>query len=112
MDRTSPHITGLKAQQQCLAYMELTLRGILVWYNFAEITQVFLKLKINISFYFSKAMQEPGMVESLSKNITRQGLTNTTLNYLRVSIFIAVFREHSQMMSHKVGGGALLFVWQ
>jgi hypothetical protein len=29
-------------------------------------------------------MQEPGMVESLSKNITRQGLTNTTLNYLRV----------------------------
>ena len=31
------------------------------------------------------AMQEPGMVESLSKNITRQGLTNTTLNYLRVS---------------------------
>jgi hypothetical protein len=24
------------------------------------------------------------MVESLSKNITRQGLTNTTLNYLRV----------------------------
>ena len=34
------------------------------------------------------AMQEPGMVESLSKNITRQGLTNTTLNYLRV---IAIF---------------------
>ena len=30
------------------------------------------------------AMQDPGMVESLSKNITRQGLTNTTLNYLRV----------------------------
>ena len=34
------------------------------------------------------AMQDPGMVESLSKNITRQGLTNTTLNYLRV---IAIF---------------------
>ena len=31
------------------------------------------------------AMQEPGMVESLSKNVTRQGLTSTTLNYLRVS---------------------------
>jgi len=31
------------------------------------------------------AMQEPGMVETLSKNITRQGLTATTLNYLRVS---------------------------
>ena len=57
-------------------------------------------------------MQEPGMVESLSKNITRQGLTNTTLNYLRVTIFITVFREHSQMTSHKVGGGALVFVGQ
>ena len=31
------------------------------------------------------AMQEPGMVESLSKNVTRQGFTSTTLNYLRVS---------------------------
>ena len=33
-------------------------------------------------------MQEPGMIESLSKNITRQGLTNTTLNYLRVRTII------------------------
>ena len=31
------------------------------------------------------SFQEPGMVETLSKNITRQGLTATTLNYLRVS---------------------------
>ena len=30
-------------------------------------------------------MQEPGMVENLSKNVTRQGMTSTTLNYLRVS---------------------------
>ena len=29
--------------------------------------------------------QEPAMVEQLSKNITRQGLTNYTLNFLRVS---------------------------
>jgi len=35
------------------------------------------------------AMQEPGMVETLSKNITRQGLTATTLNYLRVSSSIS-----------------------
>ena len=28
--------------------------------------------------------QDPGMMEQLSKNITRQGLTNSTLNYLRV----------------------------
>ncbi len=32
------------------------------------------------------AMQEPGMIESLSKNVTRQGLTSKTLNYLRVRI--------------------------
>ncbi len=31
------------------------------------------------------AFQEPSMLETLSKNITRQGLTATTLNYLRVS---------------------------
>jgi hypothetical protein len=30
-------------------------------------------------------VQEPSMLETLSKNITRQGLTATTLNYLRVS---------------------------
>ena len=30
--------------------------------------------------------QDPGMVESLSKNVTRQGMTSTTLNYLRVSM--------------------------
>jgi len=30
-------------------------------------------------------MQEPGIAEQLSQNITRQGLTSTTLNFLRVS---------------------------
>ena len=53
------------------------------------------------------AMQDPGMVESLSKNITRQGLTNTTLNYLRV---IAIFwyldkynnRKHKNWHTSKV----------
>ena len=28
--------------------------------------------------------QDPTMLEQLSKNITRQGITNSTLNYLRV----------------------------
>lgn len=31
------------------------------------------------------SQQDPGMIEQLSKNITRQGITNSTLNYLRVS---------------------------
>lgn len=30
--------------------------------------------------------QDPNMLESISKNITRQGITNSTLNYLRVSL--------------------------
>ncbi|XP_048584666.1 LIM domain-binding protein 2 isoform X4 [Nematostella vectensis] len=29
------------------------------------------------------AMQDPGMLEQVSKNVTRQGMTNFTLNYLR-----------------------------
>ena len=28
---------------------------------------------------------DPAMLEQMSKNITRQGITNSTLNYLRVS---------------------------
>lgn len=34
---------------------------------------------------FQAQQQDPAMLEQLSKNITRQGLTNSTLNYLRVS---------------------------
>lgn len=31
------------------------------------------------------SQQDPAMLDQLSKNITRQGITNSTLNYLRVS---------------------------
>lgn len=31
-----------------------------------------------------QAQQDPSSLEQMSKNITRQGLTNSTLNYLRV----------------------------
>lgn len=34
--------------------------------------------------------QDPTMLEQLSKNITRQGITNSTLNYLRVRIYITI----------------------
>lgn len=35
---------------------------------------------------------DPNMMESISKNITRNGITNSTLNYLRVSnYFYAIF---------------------
>lgn len=37
--------------------------------------------------------ENPGLMDQMSKNITRQGLTNATLNYLRVSLtLITVFR--------------------
>lgn len=35
--------------------------------------------------------QDPGMLDQLSKNITRQGITNSTLNYLRVGIILNIF---------------------
>ncbi len=38
------------------------------------------------------------MLEQLSKNITRQGLTNVTLNYLRVS---DIKREHVTDFKHQ-----------
>lgn len=36
--------------------------------------------------------QDPSVLEQLSKNITRQGITNSTLNYLRVRICNGVER--------------------
>lgn len=35
-----------------------------------------------------QAQQDPTLLEQMSKNITRQGLTNSTLNYLRVINFL------------------------
>ena len=39
--------------------------------------------------------QDPGMVESLSKNVTRQGMTSTTLNYLRVRKKRQILMKHT-----------------
>lgn len=33
------------------------------------------------------SQQDPGVLDQLAKNITRQGITNSTLNYLRVSLY-------------------------
>ena len=45
------------------------------------------------------------MVETLSKNITRQGLTATTLNYLRVSSSISSIEP---VVGEEGGGGPLV----
>ena len=40
------------------------------------------------------SQQDPNMLDQLSKNITRMGITNSTLNYLRVSksgVFFLLF---------------------
>lgn len=39
-----------------------------------------------VSMHTHPSNAEPAMLEQLSKNITRQGITNFTLNYLRVSV--------------------------
>ena len=43
------------------------------------------------------SQQDPGMLDQLSKNITRQGITNSTLNYLRVSGVRSAARMHLEM---------------
>lgn len=37
--------------------------------------------------------QDAGMMEQLTKNITRQGLTNYTLNFLRVNFYITILKK-------------------
>lgn len=39
-----------------------------------------------VSMQTHPSQADPGMMEQLSKNITRQGITTSTLNYLRVSV--------------------------
>ncbi|XP_044735571.1 LIM domain-binding protein 2 isoform X2 [Chrysoperla carnea] len=45
------------------------------------------------------SQQDPGMIEQLSKNITRQGITNSTLNYLRLCVILEPMQE--LMSRHK-----------
>ncbi|XP_053406715.1 LIM domain-binding protein 2-like isoform X2 [Mercenaria mercenaria] len=48
------------------------------------------------------ANEEPAMVEQLGKNITRQGLTNYTLNFLRLCVILEPMQE--LMSRHKAYG--------
>jgi LIM domain-binding protein 1 len=45
------------------------------------------------------ALQDPGLLEQMSKNITRQGLTTSTLNYLRLCVILEPMQE--LMSRHK-----------
>lgn len=50
-----------------------------------------------------QAQQDPSMLEQITKNITRQGLTNSTLNYLRVRLGlsgISILTEHTLVVCH------------
>lgn len=40
-----------------------------------------------VSMHTHPSQSDPAMLDQLSKNITRQGITNSTLNYLRVSVW-------------------------
>ena len=57
--------------------------------------------------------QDPNFLDQLSKNITRQGMTNVTLNYLRVRMgnFISEkFRSSLKGMSFLNSGHCGLFM--
>ncbi|KAL3190854.1 hypothetical protein MRX96_019108 [Rhipicephalus microplus] len=54
---------------------------------------------IAIQVRYAAQQQDPGMLEQLSKNITRQGLTNSTLNYLRLCVILEPMQE--LMSRHK-----------
>lgn len=41
-----------------------------------------------------KKMQDPQMLDQLAKNITRCGLSNSTLNYLRVRLCACDYGSH------------------
>ncbi|CAH1104763.1 unnamed protein product [Psylliodes chrysocephalus] len=45
------------------------------------------------------SQQDPNMLDQLSKNITRQGITNSTLNYLRLCVILEPMQE--LMSRHK-----------
>lgn len=45
-----------------------------------------------------QAQQDMPMMEHMTKNITRQGLTNSTLNYLRVS-FLLLFHPKAPFLT-------------
>ncbi|KAK7870367.1 hypothetical protein R5R35_000538 [Gryllus longicercus] len=45
------------------------------------------------------SQQDPGMLDQLAKNITRQGITNSTLNYLRLCVILEPMQE--LMSRHK-----------
>lgn len=44
-----------------------------------------------IGMHAHSPQPDPNMLDQMSKNITRQGITSSTLNYLRVSGTIRVF---------------------
>jgi LIM domain-binding protein 2 len=44
-----------------------------------------------IGMHIHGTQTDPGMIDQLTKNITRQGITNSTLNYLRVSIIFFLY---------------------
>ncbi|KAF7491069.1 LIM domain-binding protein 2 [Sarcoptes scabiei] len=46
-----------------------------------------------------QAQQDPSMLEQITKNVTRQGLTNSTLNYLRLCVILEPMQE--LMSRHK-----------
>ncbi|XP_042897420.1 LIM domain-binding protein 2 isoform X3 [Parasteatoda tepidariorum] len=56
-------------------------------------------IAMQMSLHMEAQQQDPVLLEQLSKNITRQGLTNSTLNYLRLCVILEPMQE--LMSRHK-----------
>ncbi|XP_067129428.1 LIM domain-binding protein 2-like isoform X2 [Centruroides vittatus] len=56
-------------------------------------------IAMQMSPHIEAQQQDPAMLDQLTKNITRQGLTNSTLNYLRLCVILEPMQE--LMSRHK-----------
>lgn len=63
--------------------------------------------KSMISMHVHSPQPDPNALDQMSKNITRQGITSATLNYLRVSggylykyVFLSQYQNSIGLLSH------------
>ncbi|XP_023218855.1 LIM domain-binding protein 2-like isoform X3 [Centruroides sculpturatus] len=82
-------------------HRELISRGLIAMQCIIEMeTQMnYIFIPLQMSPHIEAQQQDPAMLDQLTKNITRQGLTNSTLNYLRLCVILEPMQE--LMSRHK-----------
>lgn len=54
-----------------------------------------------IGMHTHSSQPDPNVLDQMSKNITRQGITSSTLNYLRVSVWISLYKGKIEKVDGK-----------